>query len=161
MARSTATSLAHPVQLEAHGTHRPAQARECSACTHPHALRTTCRQCPECPRDLTPDPRETFVDLLPGGADAQAALTRHNGSLRLHAACDGACGVPGCGVPYFDEAGLTCHRRPRAATSSAADVGVQPNDMKEVRDAMTTPPSQDTDRPVFGQPDAAVLGERR
>jgi hypothetical protein len=57
-----------------------------------------------------PQAEEVFGDLMPGGAAAQAALARHNASLRLHARCDGDCGVPHCRKPYFDDAGLTRYR---------------------------------------------------
>jgi hypothetical protein len=89
------------------------------------------------------------------------ALVRHNQNLRLYGRCDADCGVPDCRAPYYDGSGLTRYRRPRPATSSTTEVDVRPNDKKEVRDAMTTPPSQKTDRPVFGQPATAAQGERR
>jgi len=87
------------------------QVRECPACTHPHAVGTTCRECPECrSSDPVLQAEATFSDLMPVGAEAQAALARHNASLRLHAMCDGGCGVPDCRKPYFDDAGLTRYR---------------------------------------------------
>jgi hypothetical protein len=85
--------------------------RTCPTCQHDHAVGTTCRECPGCQTlDLTGVTREVFAGLLPGGGDAQAALARHNENLRLHARCDGGCGVPDCRKPYFDDAGLTRYR---------------------------------------------------
>ena len=91
--------------------HEQAAARLCPACHHEHPVPTTCRQCPACRAgDLTDIARDMFADLLPGGADWQAALLRHNHNLGRDAACDGSCGLADCGRPYFDRAGLTRRR---------------------------------------------------
>ena len=85
-------------------------ARPCPACQHDHAIGTTCQECPECQAlDLTPMAHEIFADLLPGGADAQVALVRHNQNIGRMAACDGSCRLADCRRPYFDRAGLTRH----------------------------------------------------
>jgi hypothetical protein len=85
----------------------------CLACFHEHPVGTTCLQCEACRAlDLTRIATDIFSDLLPGGAEAIEASLRHNEGVRLHAACDGRCGVAGCREPYIDEAGLTRHRRP-------------------------------------------------
>jgi hypothetical protein len=91
--------------------HDTSKVRTCPVCEHDHAAGTTCRECCECrAKDLVSQAEDIFADLMPGGAEAQAALARHNASLRLHARCDGSCGALDCHEPYFDDAGLTRYR---------------------------------------------------
>jgi hypothetical protein len=88
-----------------------ASSRRCPACAHEHPVGTTCRQCEECQAlDLTAIATEVFTDLLPGGADWQAALVRHNHNLGQYGRCDGDCRRADCRRPYYDESGLTRYR---------------------------------------------------
>jgi len=134
------------------------QVRECPACTHPHAVGTTCRECLTC---RATDPvllaEATFGDLLPGGTDAQAALVRHNESLRHRGRCDADCGVPDCRAPYYDQAGLTTYLRPTATKGGTGDDACVDR-KKEVRDDSTTSKPHPC-RPVFGQPVQAREGD--
>ena len=99
-----------------------ADTRRCPACHHEHPVLTTCLTCEECrTHDLTAIATEVFADLLPGGADARAALVQHNHNLGRDARCDGSCGLPGCRRPYFDRAGLTRYRDEEERPGDADD----------------------------------------
>ena len=89
-------------------THAQLRVRDCPACSHPHAVGTTCRECPACREaNAVVMAEHIFGDLLPGGSEARAALDRHNRRMRIDGACDATCGVPDCRAPYFDKYGLT------------------------------------------------------
>ena len=85
---------------------------------------TTCRERPTCLKtNAVLVAEEVFGDLLPGRVDAKAALARHDRRLWTDGACAGACGVPRCRAPFYDEAGLTQHRIGADATARGLTLG--------------------------------------